>query len=46
VAEANWVFLGPRPPYVDLRGVAAGGTGDTSERLDGFIYGPAASGHA
>lgn len=43
VAEANWVFLGPRAPYVDLRGVAAGGTGDTSERLDGFIYGPTAS---
>ncbi|MFZ0994582.1 MAG: CHAP domain-containing protein [Candidatus Dormiibacterota bacterium] len=43
VAEANWVFFGPRAPYVDLRGVEAGGTGDTSERLDGFIYGPAAN---
>lgn len=43
VAEANWVFFGPRPPYVDLRGVDAGGTGDSSERLDGFIYGPTAS---
>lgn len=39
VAEANWVFLGPRPPYVDLRGVAAGSTGDAFERLAGFIYG-------
>jgi surface antigen len=40
VAEANWVFLGPRPPYVDLRGVAAGTTGSTSESLEGFVYGP------
>lgn len=40
VAEANWVFLGPRPPYVDLRGVAAGTTGDAFEQLAGFIYGP------
>ncbi|HVB14428.1 MAG TPA: CHAP domain-containing protein [Candidatus Dormibacteraeota bacterium] len=40
VAEANWVFLGPRDPYVDLRGVAAGTTGSGFERLAGFIYGP------
>ncbi len=40
VAEANWVFLGPRPPYVDLRGVPAGGTGSSLESLEGFIYGP------
>jgi surface antigen len=43
VAEANWVFLGPRAPYVDLRGVAAGTTGDAFEQLAGFIYGPAES---
>jgi surface antigen len=42
VAEANWVFFGPRAPYVDLRGVESGGTGDTAERLAGFIYGPTA----
>jgi surface antigen len=41
VAEANWVFLGPRAPYVDLRGVAAGTTGDGFQKLAGFIYGPA-----
>lgn len=46
VAEANWVFLGPRAPYVDLRGVAAGGTGSTFERLAGFIYGEAAASSA
>lgn len=40
VAEANWEFLGPRAPYVDLRGVASGGTGLDWERLAGFIYGP------
>ena len=44
VAEANWVFLGPRAPYVDLRGVAAGTTGSGFERLAGFIYGPGPSG--
>jgi surface antigen len=41
VAEANWVFLGPRAPYVDLRGVGAGETGSGFERLAGFIYGSA-----
>lgn len=40
VAEANWVFEGPRAPYVDLRGVAVGTTGDVLEQLAGFIYGP------
>lgn len=40
VAEANWVFVGSRPPYVDLRGVSAGKTGDAFEQLAGFIYGP------
>jgi len=40
VAEANWVFIGPRPPYVDLRGVSAGATGDALQQLAGFIYGP------
>ncbi|MGH7608991.1 MAG: CHAP domain-containing protein [Candidatus Dormibacteria bacterium] len=40
VAEANWVFFGPRPPYVDVRGVAAGTTGSSADRLEGFIYGP------
>ncbi|MGH7643660.1 MAG: CHAP domain-containing protein [Candidatus Dormibacteria bacterium] len=44
VAEANWVFLGPRAPYVDLRGVAAGTTGDVFEKLAGFIYGPQQAG--
>lgn len=39
VAEANWVFLGPPAPYVDLRGVPAGGTGSGYERVEGFIYG-------
>lgn len=43
VAEANWALLGPAPPYVDLRGVAAGSTGSSAERLAGFIYGPAAA---
>ena len=43
VAEANWVFLGPRAPYVDLRGVPTGGTGSSYERLAGFIYGPASA---
>ncbi|MGH7639842.1 MAG: CHAP domain-containing protein [Candidatus Dormibacteria bacterium] len=46
VAEANWTFLGPRPPYVDLRGVPAGGTGTSYERLAGFIYGPEVAGAA
>ncbi len=41
VAESNWALPGPLPPYVDLRGVAAGGTGSSTERLAGFIYGPA-----
>jgi surface antigen len=39
VAEANWVLYGPTPPYVDLRGVAAGASGSRAERLEGFIYG-------
>ncbi|MHB1499757.1 MAG: CHAP domain-containing protein [Candidatus Dormibacteria bacterium] len=43
VAEANWSLYGPVFPYVDLRGVAAGQTGSSSERLAGFIYGPAGS---
>ncbi|MHB1526246.1 MAG: CHAP domain-containing protein [Candidatus Dormibacteria bacterium] len=42
VAESNWTLLGPVPPYVDLRGVAAGTTGSAAERLAGFIYGRAA----
>jgi surface antigen len=40
VAEANWIFVGPRAPYVDLRGVAAGTTGDGFQQLAGFIDGP------
>jgi len=40
VAESNWALPGPTPPYVDLRGVAAGTTGSAYERLEGFIYGP------
>ncbi len=40
VAEANWALYGPVAPYVDLRGVAAGTTGSSFERLAGFIYGP------
>ena len=39
VAEANWALVGPAPPFVDLRGVAAGGTGSSFEHLAGFIYG-------
>lgn len=41
VAESNWVLFGPTAPYVDLRGIAAGTTGSSAERLEGFIYGPA-----
>ena len=41
VAESNWALLGPVPPYVDLRGVAAGATGSATETLLGFVYGPA-----
>ncbi len=44
VAEANWIFAGPVPPYVDVRGVTAGGTGSSFERLLGFVYGPNQSG--
>lgn len=43
VAESNWAIPGPAAPYVDLRGVAAGGTGSPSEVLGGFIYGPLAT---
>jgi surface antigen len=41
VAESNWSLYGPVAPYVDLRGVEAGGTGSQAEQLAGFIYGPA-----
>ncbi|MGH7611354.1 MAG: CHAP domain-containing protein [Candidatus Dormibacteria bacterium] len=41
VAEANWLYFGPRPPYLDLRGVAAGSGGSPSDQIEGFIYGKA-----